>query len=405
MRVAYFDCFSGISGDMTLGALIDAGLSFDDLRAHLAMLNVPGYALSIERLSKHGISGTKFHVQVHDPGPHHRRLRDIEALIRASGLGPAIQERALAVFTRLAQAEATVHQIGVDEVHFHEVGAIDSIVDIVGAVIGLHLLGVQRVLASAVNVGAGFVRASHGVLPVPAPATAELLKGVPTYARGNDGELTTPTGAALLATLAERFGPLPSLRVEQIGYGAGTKDLPQAPNLVRVFLGEDDTRGDGDVITVLEANLDDMNPEWFGYAQDTLFARGALDVFYTPIYMKKNRPATKLTVLCDAGSVEAIVDVLFRETSTFGVRTYEVRRHKLQRFSRAVETPYGPIAVKVGRWRGRVVQLSPEYDACCEAARRSGVPLKEVYRAAEAEGHANLGGWLRDDGRDPPRLP
>ncbi|MGH8058262.1 MAG: nickel pincer cofactor biosynthesis protein LarC, partial [Candidatus Entotheonellia bacterium] len=323
MRVAYFDCFSGISGDMTLGALIDAGLSFDDLRAHLATLNVPGYALSIERLSKHGISGTKFHVQVHDPGPHHRRLRDIEALIRASGLEAAIQERALAVFTRLAQAEATVHQISVDEVHFHEVGAIDSIVDIVGAVIGLHLLGVQRVLASAVNVGAGFVRASHGVLPVPAPATAELLKGIPTYARGNDGELTTPTGAALLATLAERFGPLPALRVDQIGYGAGTKDLPQAPNLVRVFLGEDETRGDGDVITVLEANLDDMNPEWFGYAQDTLFARGALDVFYTPIFMKKNRPATKLTVLCDPGSVEAIVDVLFRETSTFGVRTYE----------------------------------------------------------------------------------
>lgn len=405
MRVAYFDCFSGISGDMTLGALIDAGLSFDELRGRLVTLNVPGYELSIERVSKHGISGTKFHVQVHDPGPHHRRLRDIEALIRASGLEPAIQERALAVFTRLAQAEAIVHQISVNEVHFHEVGAIDSIVDIVGAVIGLHLLGVQRVLASAVNVGAGFVRASHGVLPVPAPATAELLKGIPTYARGNDGELTTPTGAALLATLAERFGPLPSLRVEHIGYGAGTRDLPQAPNLVRVFLGEDETRGEADVITVLEANLDDMNPEWFGYAQDTLFARGALDVFYTPIFMKKNRPATKLTVLCDTGSVEALVDVLFRETSTFGVRTYEVRRHKLQRFSRSVETPYGPIAVKVGRWRGRVVQLSPEYDACCEAARRSGVPLKDVYRAAELQGHASLGEWMRESNPDPPRLP
>jgi uncharacterized protein (TIGR00299 family) protein len=390
MRVAYFDCFSGISGDMTVGALIDAGLSFDELRGWLATLNLPGYELSIERVSKHGISGTKFHVQVHDPGPHHRRLRDIEALIRASALERPVQERALAIFTQLAQAEATVHRIPVDQVHFHEVGAIDSIVDIVGAAIGLHLLGVQRVLASAVNVGAGFVRASHGVLPVPAPATAELLKGAPTYARGQDGELTTPTGAALLATLAESFGPIPQLRVDRIGYGAGTKDLPQAPNLLRVFLGEDAERGDADVIAVMEANLDDMNPEWFGYAQEKLFALGALDVFYTPIFMKKNRPATKLTVLCDPGRVEALASSFFRETSTFGVRTYEVRRQKLHRFSQSVETPYGPVSVKIGRWRGQIVQISPEYESCSEAARRTGAPLKAIYQAAEARARAGL---------------
>jgi uncharacterized protein (TIGR00299 family) protein len=392
MRTAYFDCFSGISGDMAIGALIDAGMSFEALRDQLATLNIPGYDLAAERVKKHGIAGTKFHVNVHDSGPHHRRLRDIEAILRASRLEVQIQERALAVFTRLAEAEAIIHHTTVDDVHFHEVGAIDSIVDITGTVIGLHTLGVQRVLASAVNVGAGFVRAAHGVLPVPPPATAELLKGAPTYARGQDGELTTPTGAALLATLAEGFGPLPAIRVEQIGYGAGTKDLPHAPNLLRVFIGEDGIRGDADLITVLEANLDDMNPEWFEYAQEQLFAQGALDVFYTPIFMKKNRPATKLTVLCDSGKVDAIVDTLFRDTSTFGVRTYEVRRQKLQRFSQTVDTGYGPIAVKIGQWRGQVVQISPEYESCRQAARRCGVPLKEVYQAAEAQARTLLAG-------------
>ena len=390
MRTAYFDCFSGISGDMTLGALIDAGLSFDELRDQLATLKVPGYELSVEKVKKHGIGGTKFHVQVYDPGPQHRSLKDIETLIRASALEPQIQERALAVFTRLAQAEATIHQTTVDQVHFHEVGAVDSIVDIIGAVTGLYLLDVQCILASPVNVGAGFVRATHGILPVPAPATAELLKGIPTYARGNDGELTTPTGAALLATLAERFGPLPQMRVDHIGYGAGTKDLPHTPNLVRVFIGEDSNRGDADLITVLEANIDDMNPEWFEYAQEQLFTQGALDVFYTPIFMKKNRPATKLTVLCASGTVDSIVDVLFRETSTFGVRTYEVRRQKLHRFSQTLDTPYGPIAVKIGRWRNQVVQISPEYESCRHAARRCGVPLKDVYQAAEARARATL---------------
>jgi uncharacterized protein (TIGR00299 family) protein len=391
MRTAYFDCFSGISGDMMTGALVDAGANFEALRAQLSTLNVPGYELAIEKMTKQGIAGTKFHVHVHDPGTEHRRLRDIEAILRGSELESHIQDRALEVFTRLAVAEAAVHHTTIDQVHFHEVGAIDSIVDITGAIIGLDLLGVKRVLASAINVGAGFLRAAHGVLPVPGPATAELLKGAPTYARGTDGELTTPTGAALLATLAESFGPLPYLCVEQIGYGAGTKDLPHAPNLLRVFIGEDGTRGDADMITVLEANLDDMNPEWFEYAQEQLFARGALDVFYTPIFMKKNRPATKLTVLCEAGKVEAIVDTLFQDTSTFGVRTYEVRRQKLQRFSQVVDTAYGPIAVKVGQWRGQVIQISPEYESCRQAVRRCGVPLKKVYQAAEAQARAVLG--------------
>jgi pyridinium-3,5-bisthiocarboxylic acid mononucleotide nickel chelatase len=390
MRTAYFDCFSGISGDMTIGALIDAGASFEELRAQLATLNVPGYELAIEKVMKHSIAGTKFHVNVHDAGPQHRRLRDIEALLRASRLQSSIQEHTLAIFARLAEAEAAIHQTTVEQVYFHEVGAIDSIVDITGAVIGLHLLGVQRVLASAVNVGSGIVRAAHGILPVPGPATAELLKGAPTYARGNDGELTTPTGAALLVTLAESFGPLPYICVERIGYGAGTKDLPHAPNLLRVFIGEDSDRGDADMITVLEANLDDMNPEWFEYAQEQLFAQGALDVFYTPIFMKKNRPATKLTVLCELSKIDAIVDTLFQHTSTFGVRTYEVRRRKLHRFSQTVETPYGPVSVKIGEWRGQVMQISPEYESCRQVARHCGVPLKDVYQAAETRARANL---------------
>jgi pyridinium-3,5-bisthiocarboxylic acid mononucleotide nickel chelatase len=390
MRTAYFDCFSGISGDMTVGALVDAGANFEELRAQLATLNVPGYELAVEKVTKQGIAGTKFHVHVYAPGTQHRRLRDIEAILHGSELASRIQARALEVFTRLAEAEAIIHRTTVDQVHFHEVGAIDSIVDITGTAIGLDLLGVQRIRASAVNVGAGFVRAAHGVLPVPGPATAELLKGAPTYARGHDGELTTPTGAALLATLAESFGPLPHMCVEQIGYGAGTKDLPQAPNLLRVFIGEDSTRGDADLIAVLEANLDDMNPEWFEYAQEQLFAQGALDVFYTPIFMKKNRPATKLSVLCEVGKVDPIVDTLFQHTSTFGVRSYDVRRQKLQRFSQTVDTPYGQIAVKIGQWRGQVVQVSPEYEACRQAARRCGVPLKEIYQAAEAQARATL---------------
>jgi uncharacterized protein (TIGR00299 family) protein len=376
---------------MTIGALLDAGASFEELRAQLAGLHVPGYEVAHEKVTKQGIAGTKFHVHVRDPGTQHRRLRDIEAILHGSGLASHIQAHALEVFTRLADAEATIHHTTIDQVHFHEVGAIDSIMDITGAIIGLDLLGVQRVLASAVNVGSGFVRVAHGVLPVPGPATAELLRGAPTYARGNDGELTTPTGAALLATLAESFGPLPHLRVEQIGYGAGTKDLTQAPNLLRVFIGEDGRRGDADMITVLEANLDDMNPEWFEYAQEQLFAQGALDVFYTPIFMKKNRPATKLTVLCETSNVDAIVDALFHNTSTFGVRTYEVRRQKLQRHSQTVETPFGPIAVKVGQWRGQVVQISPEYESCRQAARHCGVPLKTIYQAAEAQARAHIG--------------
>jgi pyridinium-3,5-bisthiocarboxylic acid mononucleotide nickel chelatase len=392
MRTAYFDCFSGISGDMTIGALVDAGASFEELQAQLARLNVPGYELTSEKVLKQGIGGTKLHVRVHDPGTQHRRFRDIETIIRSSTLALPIQDRALDVFRRLAEAEATIHHTAIDQVHFHEVGAIDSIVDITGAVIGLDLLGVQRVLASAVNVGSGFVRAAHGLLPVPGPATAELLKGAPTYARGNDGELTTPTGAALLATLAESFGPLPQLRVGQIGYGAGSKDLPHVPNLLRVLIGDDGTRGDADVITVLEANLDDMNPEWFEYAQERLFAQGALDVFYTPIFMKKNRPATKLSVLCETGNVDTLVDILFQNTSTFGVRTYEVRRQKLHRLSQTVDTPFGPIAVKIGRWRDQVVQISPEYESCRQAARHCGVPLKAIYQAAEAQARVHLGG-------------
>lgn len=390
MRTVYFDCFSGISGDMTIGALIDAGADFEVLRNRLATLPLSGYELAIEKVTKQGIAGTKFHVHVHDPGTQHRRLRDIAAILHASGLEPYLQTRALEVFTRLAEAEATIHHTTIDQVHFHEVGAVDSIVDITGAVIALDLLGVQRLLASAVNVGAGFVRAAHGVLPVPGPATAELLKGAPTYARGQDGELTTPTGAALLATLAEGFGPLPELCVERIGYGAGSKDLPQAPNLLRVFIGEDSRGGDVDMITVMEANLDDMNPEWFEYVQEQLFAQGALDVFYTPIFMKKNRPATKLTVLCESSKLEPIVDTVFQGTSTFGVRTYEVRRQKLQRVSQTVDTPYGALMVKIGEWRGQVVQMSPEYESCRQAAQKCGVPLKEVYRAVESQVRAVL---------------
>jgi uncharacterized protein (TIGR00299 family) protein len=391
MRTAYFDCFSGISGGMAVGALVDAGASVEELRAQLVRLHIPGYELAHEQVTKQGVAGTKVHVRVHPPDTQRRRLHDVETILRGSTLASHIQDRTRQIFSRLAEAEATIHHTTVDRVHFQEAGAIGSIVAITGAVIGLDLLGVQRVLASAVNVGSGFVPAAHGVLPVPNPVTAELLKGIPTYARGPDGELTTPTGAALLATLAESFGLLPHLWVERIGYGAGSKNLPHTPNLLRVFVGEDGTHGDADVITVVETNLDDMNPEWFEYAQERLFAEGVLDVFYTPIFMKKNRPATKLTVLCETGKVDAVSDIVFTHTSTFGVRIYEVRRQKLARYSQTVETPFGPISVKIGQWREQVVQISPEYESCRQAARHHDVPLQQIYRAAETQARTLLG--------------
>lgn len=391
--IAYLDCFSGVSGDMLLGALLDAGLSFEDLRADLARLPLGGYDLRAERVVKRGIAGTQFSVEVgHEHA--HRGLREILDLIADSGLPEQVTQPARQVFARLAEAEAKVHQRPVEEVHFHEVGAVDAIVDVVGACCALHRLRVTELHASPLPLGGGWVKAAHGRLPVPAPATAELVRGVPSYGGPVEAELVTPTGAALVTTLARSFGPMPAMTVRAVGWGAGRRELPH-PNLLRLFLGEPaglEARPRQQTLALLEANVDDMNPELLGHLMDRLFAAGALDVFYTPILMKKSRPATLISVLAEPAQAAGLTELVFRESTTLGVRRSEVARVCLERESREVETPYGRVRVKVGLLGKEAITASPEYEDCRRLAEASGAPLKAVYDAARAAYLAQAGG-------------
>jgi len=388
MKIAYFDCFSGISGNMILGALLDAGLEKAQWQAELERLSISGYTVHVQPVTKRGMRGTHVEVEVSERGVE-RHLREIEEIVTASSLPEKVKEQSLAIFRRLAHAEAHVHGIPVEHVHFHEVGAIDAIVDVVGAVIGLWLLDIKQVYASPVHVGRGVVTCAHGVLPVPAPATQELLRGIPIYGRDVDAELVTPTGAAILTTLVETFGSAPPMRVTHIGYGAGTRDLP-IPNLLRVSLGESEVESDRlvnpdyeeDTITVVEANVDDMSPQFYDYVLERLFDAGVVDAFLTPIHMKRNRPAVKLTLLVPAECISAVLDVVFTETTTIGVRSYPVHRWKLPRTLVTVETPYGPVDVKIARRGAAVVNVAPEYRDCRRLAAEHGVPLKAVHQAA-----------------------
>jgi len=394
LKIACFDPFSGASGDMILGALVDAGLSARALRRELASLGVEGYTLSARKVDRSGLGATKVSVRLkphghghdHGHGHHHphRRLPDILRIIGRSGLPKADRERAAAVFQRLAEAEAHVHRTSVDEIHFHEVGAVDAIVDIVGAVVGLRLLGVERVHSGPLRTGTGFVDCAHGRLPLPAPATAALLKGFPAVDTEIEGELTTPTGAALLTTLADAFGPRPPMTVEAVGYGAGSAVREAPPNLLRVFIGQvaPEPAEEADDVVVLEANLDDLSPEIAGYAVEKLLAAGALDAFLVPAYMKKNRPGVVLTAIAEPGSAPALEEFILAETSTFGVRRTAAARRKLHREWADVSTPHGKVRVKVGRSGGKVVHAAPEFEDCRAAAERRGVPLKSVYQAA-----------------------
>ncbi len=389
MSVAYLDCFSGISGNMVLGALLDAGLELDDLQEELAHLGLSGYVIHADAVKRRGLSGTHVTVEIEDQGPE-RHFHDIEAIITGSDLPERIQRRSLTVFRRLAEAEAKVHGMPVDHVHFHEVGAVDAIVDVVGAVVGFDLLGVEHTYASPVRVGRGTVTCAHGVMPVPAPATAELLKGVPTYGRDVDAELATPTGAAILTTLVESFGAAPPMAVAQIGYGAGTRELPH-PNLLRVSIGESAEGAAGyeqDQVTVIEMNIDDMNPEFYEYVMTRLFDAGAVDVFLTPIAMKQNRPGVQLSVLVAEGRVPEVVDVLFTETTTIGVRFTAAQRWKLRRERIEVETPYGAVSVKVASRGETVMNVAPELRDCRRRAEERDVPLKVVYQAAQEAARA-----------------
>ncbi|MCS6862808.1 MAG: nickel pincer cofactor biosynthesis protein LarC [Abditibacteriales bacterium] len=383
MRVAYFDCFSGISGDMTLGALIDLGVSAEELVAELNKMPLPAWTLEAQRVTRRGICATDVRLTTADT-TRERSLREIYDLVEPSGLDDDVKQTALRIFDRIAEAEARVHGTTPDRIHFHELGGLDSVIDIVGAVIGLKRLGVEEVHASALPMSRGFVQSAHGVMPVPAPATAELLKGVPVYPTDIEGELVTPTGAGILVTLAKSFGQPPPLKFNRIGYGSGKKEF-RHPNLLRVMLAEtvtNDERLTWENLTLLETNVDDMNPEFFEHVMERAFATGALDVFLTPIQMKKNRPAVLLSVLTLPQDVPALLNVLWQETTTIGVRVSEVKRVSLPREVVTVTTPFGAVHVKVARCGGQIQNIAPEYEDCKRAAARGGVPLSEVYWAA-----------------------
>jgi uncharacterized protein (TIGR00299 family) protein len=388
--IAYLDCFSGVSGDMLLGALVDAGLPEADLEGELALLKLQGYRLEVSKVERAGLGATRVEVMPAGGPPPHRRLPDILSIVDNSGLPAADREKGSLIFRRLAEAEGRVHRCRPEEVEFHEVGAVDTLVDIMGAVAGLRLLGVEDLYCSPLPAGGGEVRGAHGVLPVPAPATLELmaLAGAPlTSVVGEPAfELVTPTGAAIVTALA-RF-ERPPMRVTAVGYGAGARNIPGRPNVLRVWLGERVAERRRRTMLLVETNIDDMSPELLGYVQERLFEAGAADVWFVPIQMKKNRPATLLSVLCPHEHEEAVVGLLLRETSTLGVRISEVSRREADRESLEFESSLGPAAVKVKRLEGEEPQVSPEYEACRRLALQHGLSLAEVYRIVSEEARA-----------------
>jgi hypothetical protein len=415
-RTLYLDCFAGASGDMLVGAMLDCGLDFESLRSELLKLGVEGYELSLRRASRSGISAAKFDVRLtaephshehhhshehsrgHNPQSHHRALSEIKRIVSSSNLSEQVKGRAQTIFQRIGEAESKIHDIPIEAVHFHEVGAIDSIVDIVGACVAFDALKIERIISSPLHVGSGTFQCAHGTYPVPGPATAELLKGVPVYSKDVEGELVTPTGAAIISTLAESYGPMPMIRIERIGYGAGTRDYPKFPNALRAIIGEleEDADRTPGAVTVIEANIDDLNAQVFGYLMEKALAAGALDIFYTPAQMKKNRPGVLLTLLCNPPDRERMCDMIFRETTTLGVRYRNERREILTREFVTVETEYGPIRVKVSRARdGRMMNASPEFEDCRVAAEKNGVGLRDA-QAAALKAYAVTGSSLKN---------
>jgi uncharacterized protein (TIGR00299 family) protein len=384
MKYAYFDCFSGISGDMTLGALLDAGVPVEQLRSELQGLDVPGWELTAEKVWKNGMAATYVKVRAQDTSTH-RSLSTILGILEKSSLAPNVKDRAAAIFKKLGEAEAAVHDVPLEKIHFHEVGAVDAIVDIVGACIGFAALGIESFACSPLNVGGGTAKMAHGVLPVPAPATARLLLGKPTYSNGVQKELVTPTGAAIVATLCTLFGPQPPMSVTAIGYGAGTADLEGQPNVLRLMVGEGTEKraaAESETIRVLEANLDDMNPQIYGYFLEKALTAGALDVFATPVQMKKNRPGMLVTVLCKPEDEAKFHEMLFAETTTLGVRSTAAERRVLAREWETVRTAFGEVRIKVARLNGHIRQASPEFEDCRKLAEAQNVPLHLVMDGA-----------------------
>ncbi len=421
MKVLYFDCFAGAAGDMVLGALIDAGIKLEDVRRALGSLAISPATVWTERVIRTGISATKFcvrgehapldHAHDHDRehGHHptnvvhthgneekhhhvHRSLTDIHRLIDGSALSPAGKDRAKELFTRLGEAEAAIHGTPLAQVHLHEVGALDSIIDIVGTVFAMESIGADRVVASPLNVGSGSVHSAHGVYPVPAPATARLLKNVPIYAGPQKAEMVTPTGALLVTGYAQEFGTVPPMRIAQIGYGAGNRDFPDTPNVLRVLIGESEAAAASHSVVVVEAEIDDMNPQIFGVLMDRLLAQGALDVFYTPIQMKKNRPGTLLTVIAAPDAREALTATIFRETTTIGVRYRDMARECLDRHTVTVATSIGDVRIKVAARNGQILNASPEFEDCVRLAAEHNLPAKNVQALA-------MKAWLDTENR------
>jgi len=382
MKIAYFDCFSGVSGDMILGALIDAGLNIRELEAELGKLKLSGYKIKTEKTARKGISGTKFGVEIIEQNVK-RKLKDIVEIVDQSELDDDIKELSKKTFQELAIVEAQIHGKGVEEVHFHEVGGLDSIIDVIGSFIGIKKLGIEVAYSSKIHVGTGFLECRHGILPVPAPATLAMLKGIPIYSRGIEAELATPTGVCVLKTLAKSFGIMPEMKVEKVGYGAGSREL-EIPNLLRVYVGEtNEGEYEKDEIILIETNIDNMNPELLAYASEILLKQGALDVFMTPIFMKKNRPGTMLSVLTTWDKLDEALSTVFTEITTLGVRIHRLERKKLSREVVPMKTRFGEIKVKIGKMGNQIKNIAPEYESCKEIAVKQGIPLKDVYSEAK----------------------
>ena len=379
MKIAYLDCFAGASGDMFLGALLDAGLALDGLRTALSTLPLQGYTLRVEKEERNHLFGTRFIVEVEKDRQPARSFADIKAIIDAAGLSRWVKETSTRIFEDLALEEGKIHDRPPEKIHFHEVGALDSIVDIVGAVFGMESLGIASLHASPLPLGSGFVETQHGRIPLPAPATIALLKGIPVYDSGVRAELVTPTGAALLKGLACSFGAMPPMVVEQVGYGVGSRELPDRPNLLRILVGRDTEEHRTETVAVMEANVDDTNPEWLGFLMERLFSAGALDVLFCPVQMKKGRPAVLIQVIGKPHQKDRLMEILFQESTTLGVRYQMMQRKILVREEAEIDSPWGKMKVKKISRPDGLFQLLPEYDSCRKIALEKGLPIKDVY--------------------------
>jgi len=381
MKTAYFDCMFGVSGDMILGALISCGVPMEKLVEGLEKLDVKGFELHEEKVIHSGIEAVHVDVITHEQ-QNYRHLSHIKDIIESSRLSEQVKDQSISIFTNLAEAEAKVHGTALDEIHFHEVGALDAIVDVVGACIGLEYLGIENIVSTPLYLGTGTVKCTHGIMPVPVPAVVELTKNIPVVRTTIEGEITTPTGAAIVTTLASTYGSIDNFTAETTGYGAGQKVREEIPNVLRITVGSTSQKFDEDLSVLIETNIDDMNPEIFGYISENLFKSGAKDVYMSPIFMKKGRPGTLFSVLTDELHMNDIIDMLFSETTTIGVRINRVMRKKLKREERTIDTEYGKIRVKVAYVNGSE-RITPEFEDCARIAREKGIPLQKVYDVAK----------------------